>query len=96
MDYVCKAFPQELPALSPASEYLIDTASRPPYRLSAWDLSNGHALASNTDRQIACSTVHSAVSDTEVGNICAVSEAPWYLLPPDGPRSPSLPVADEQ
>ena len=66
MNAVCKAFPQEWPSLVPALGYLIDTAPRPPYGLSAWDLANGHALASNTDNQLAPFTVPTPAADTEV------------------------------
>ena len=63
MNAVCKAFPQKWPSLVPALEYLIDTAPRPPYELSAWDLANGHALASNADNQLAPFTVPTPAAD---------------------------------
>ena len=50
---VCKAYPQEWSSLVGATEYLCDTAPMGPHGLSAFDITPGHALASQVDRQMA-------------------------------------------
>ena len=49
---VCRAFPQEWASLVGAVEYLCDTAPRGPEGLSAFELTQGHALASPADRRL--------------------------------------------
>ena len=66
MNAVCKAFPQEWPALVPALEYLLETAPRAPFGLSAFDLSCGYALASATDKRLAPFEVPKLLPETEV------------------------------
>ena len=66
MNAVCKAFPQEWASLVPALEYLLETAPRPPYGLSAFDLTMGFALASDTDRALAPFQVPRLLPETEV------------------------------
>ena len=52
LNEVCRAFPQEWAALVPALEYLCETAPREPHGLSAFDLTQGYALASDVDRRL--------------------------------------------
>ena len=66
MNAVCKAFPQEWAALIPALEYLLETAPRPPFGLSAFDLSCGYVLASATDKRLAPFEVPKLLPETEV------------------------------
>ena len=66
MNAVCKAFPQEWAALIPALEYVLETAPRPPFGLSAFDLSCGYALASATDKHLAPFEVPKLLPETEI------------------------------
>ena len=66
MNAVCRTFPQEWAALVPALQYLLETAPRPPYGLSALDLTQGHALASNTDRGLAPFEIPKLAPDTDI------------------------------
>ena len=50
----------------PALEYLLESAPRPPYGLSAFDLSHGYALASATDKRLAPFEVPSLLPETDV------------------------------
>ena len=47
-------------------ESLCDTAPRPPTKLSAFDVTQGYALASNMDRRLAPFTVPLGLAETDV------------------------------
>ena len=66
LNEVCKAFPQEWAALIPAVEYLCETAPRGPHGLSAFDLTQGYALASDTDRRLVPFSVPTEIPETDV------------------------------
>ena len=63
---VCKAFPQAWASLVPAVEYLCETAPREPHGLSAFDLTQGYALASDMDRRLAPFSVLEGQPETDV------------------------------
>ena len=66
MNYVCKAFPQEWPALVPALEYLYETTSLGGHGLTAQDLTRGYSLASNTDKRFSPFMVKKGLPETDV------------------------------
>ena len=66
LNEVCRAFPQEWAALVPALEYLCETAPREPHGLSAFDLTQGYALASDTDRRLVPFTIPGSQPETDV------------------------------
>ena len=63
---MCRAFPQEWAALMPAVEYLCEAAPREPHGLSAFDLTQGYALASEMDCRLASCTIPAGQSETYV------------------------------
>ena len=61
-----KAFPQEWASLAPALEYLCETAPRGSHGLSAFDITQGYALASDVDRQLVPFRILPGQADSEV------------------------------
>ena len=66
LNEVCRAFPQEWAALVPALEYLCETAPREPHGLSAFDLTQGYALASDMDRRLVPFSIPAEMPETDV------------------------------
>ena len=66
MNEVCRAFPQEWPALVPVLEYLNETAPREPHGLSAFDLSQGYGLLVDANRRLAPFELPWGLPETEV------------------------------
>ena len=52
MNENCGAFPQEWPSFLAVVEYLLDTAPRLPYGLSAYDVSTAYALAGSAESRL--------------------------------------------
>ena len=66
MNEVCKAFPQEWASSVPALEYLLETAPREPHGLSAFDLTQGFALATDVDKQLVPFSILPGQAETDV------------------------------
>jgi len=66
LNEVCLAYPQEWAASIPALEYLCDTAPREPHGLSAFDLTQGYALALDIDKQLVRFTMPHGQPETDV------------------------------
>lgn len=66
MNEICKAFPQEWASLVPALEYLCEAAPRGSHGLSAFDITQGYALASDVGRQLVPFRILPGQAETEV------------------------------